>query len=159
NLRAAQRDVPKSPLFGGRLMPSAGIPLRPSFVRSIHARVARPRGDRVRRRQFITLLGGAAAAWPLAARAPPPTMPVVGYLDTRSPESVADRLRGLRRGLQESGYIEKYRWGENQSDRLQELATDLVRRHVAVIATSGPPAHIRGQGRNYHDPHRLFGRQ
>ena len=72
-------------------------------------------------------------------------MPVVGYLDSRSPEAVADRLRGFRQGLKESGYIENenvaiaYRWAENQPDLLQELATDLVRRHVTVIATAGPP--------------------
>jgi putative ABC transport system substrate-binding protein len=71
---------------------------------------------------------------------------VVGYLDSRSPEAVADRLRGFRPGLKENGYIENenvaiaYRWAENRPDRLQELATDLVRRRVAVIATAGPPA-------------------
>ena len=98
----------------------------------------------MRRRQFITLLGG-AAAWPLAARAQQPAMHMIGYLDSRSPEAVADRLRGLRQGLKESGYIENenvviaYRWAENQPDRLQELAADLVRRGVAVIVTAGPP--------------------
>src|SRR6266498_58197 len=100
----------------------------------------------MKRREFIALLGGAVAAWPLAARAQQSAMPVVGYLDSRSPEVVADRLRGFRQGLKESGYIENenvaiaYRWAENQPDRLQELATDLVRRRVAVIATAGPPA-------------------
>ena len=99
----------------------------------------------MKRREFISLLGGAAAAWPLAARAQQPTMPVVGFLDSRSPEAVADRVRGFRRGLKESGFVESenvaiaYRWAENQPDRLQELATDLVRRHVAVIVTAGPP--------------------
>jgi len=101
--------------------------------------------DQLKRRKFITLLAGAAAAWPVAARAQQPGMPVVGYLDSRSPEAVADRLRGFRQGLKESGYIENenvaiaYRWAENQPDLLQELATDLVRRHVTVIATAGPP--------------------
>jgi putative tryptophan/tyrosine transport system substrate-binding protein len=97
------------------------------------------------RRKFLATLGG-AAAWPIAARAQQSAMPVVGYLDSRSPEAVADRLRGFRQGLKENGYIENenvaiaYRWAENRPDRLQELATDLVRRRVAVIATAGPPA-------------------
>jgi putative tryptophan/tyrosine transport system substrate-binding protein len=99
------------------------------------------------RREFITLLGGVAAAWPLAARAQqPPAMPVIGYLDSRSPEAVANRLRGLRQGLKESGYMDNenlaiaYRWAENQPDRLKELATDLARRRVAAIVSAGPPA-------------------
>jgi putative tryptophan/tyrosine transport system substrate-binding protein len=98
----------------------------------------------MRRRTFITLFGGATVAWPLAARAQQPVMPVIGYLDSRSPEGVADRLRGFRQGLKESGYVENenvtivYRWAENRPDRLQELVTDLVRRRVAMIATAGP---------------------
>src|SRR5262252_2818869 len=114
----------------------------------------------MRRREFVTLLGGAAAAWPLAARAQQPAMHMIGYLDSRSPEAVADRLRGLRQGLKESGYIENenvviaYRWAENQPDRLQELAADLVRRGVAVIVTAGPRQHSRPRP-NYDDPHPL----
>jgi putative ABC transport system substrate-binding protein len=98
----------------------------------------------MKRRTFITLFGGATVAWPLAARAQQPVMPVIGYLDSRSPEGVADRLRGFRQGLKESGYVENenvtivYRWAENRPDRLQELVTDLVRRRVAMIATAGP---------------------
>ena len=100
----------------------------------------------MKRREFIALISAAAAVWPVTPRAQQAAMPVVGYLDSRSPEAVADRLRGFRQGLKESGYIENenvaiaYRWAENQPDRLQELATDLVRRRVAVIATAGPPA-------------------
>jgi putative tryptophan/tyrosine transport system substrate-binding protein len=98
----------------------------------------------MRRREFITLLGGATTAWPLAARARQSAMPVVGILDQRSPEELADRLRGFRQGLRDSGFVEgqnvavEYHWAENKLDRLPDLAADLVRRRVAVIvATSG----------------------
>jgi putative ABC transport system substrate-binding protein len=100
----------------------------------------------VKRREFITLTGGAAAAWPLAVRAQEIALPVIGYLDSRTPEAVAGRLRAFRQGLKETGYIEGenvaiiYRWAENQVDRLPELASDLVARHVAVIVTPGEPA-------------------
>jgi putative tryptophan/tyrosine transport system substrate-binding protein len=95
------------------------------------------------RREFITLLSGSAAAWPLAARAQQPAMPVIGYLNNGSPESDVPRLTGLRRGLNQTGYIEgrnlliEYRWAGNQADRLPALATDLVQLRVAVIVSPG----------------------
>jgi ABC-type uncharacterized transport system substrate-binding protein len=78
----------------------------------------------MRRREFIAILGGAAAAWPVAARAQQPAVPVIGFLDSRSPDALTDRLRGFRQGLKDTGYVEGenvsivYRWAENQFDRV-----------------------------------------
>src|SRR6516225_3913678 len=101
----------------------------------------------MRRRAFIKLVGGAAAAWPLAARAQQAAIPVIGYLSSGSPESDASRLTGLRRGLNQAGYVEgrnfviEYRWAGNQVDRLPALAADLVQLQVTVIVAAGvPPA-------------------
>jgi putative ABC transport system substrate-binding protein len=99
----------------------------------------------VKRRAFIAFIGG-AAAWSFAAHAQQPAMPVIGLLSTTSPDGTADRLRAFRQGLKETGHVDgenvalDYRWAENQSDRLAELAAELVRRRVAVIVTLGGPA-------------------
>ena len=97
----------------------------------------------MKRRDFVTLISGAVATWPLVVHAQQPAMPVVGLLDQRLPDELADRLRGFRQGLRDSGFIEgqnvaiDYRWAENKLDRLPDLAGDLVRRQVAVIAATG----------------------
>ena len=96
----------------------------------------------IERRKFLATLGGAAAARPVTASAQQPAMPVIGFLEIRSPETITERLRAFRQGLKETGYVEgeniaiDYRWAE-QTERLPELAAQLVRRQVAVIVTAG----------------------
>ena len=101
----------------------------------------------MKRREFVRLLGGAAAAWPLSARAQQPGMPIVGFVSNRSAEASVRQTAAFRKGLSETGYVEgqnvmvEYHWLEGQYDRLPALMADLVRRRVAVIATfANPPA-------------------
>jgi putative ABC transport system substrate-binding protein len=102
----------------------------------------------MRRREFIKLLGGTVTAWPLAAHAEQPAIPVIGYLDSRSPGAAENRLRGLQQGLKEAGYIEGenvtilYRWADDRLDRLPLLAAELVSRSVAAIVTPGAPSSL-----------------
>src|SRR5215475_108204 len=98
---------------------------------------------RMKRRDFITLLGGAASAWPLAARAQQPSVPMIGYIGSTSPGPYADRVAVFRQGLNETGFVEgrnvaiEFRWAENEFDRMPALIADLVRQQVAVIAMAG----------------------
>src|SRR4051812_38569241 len=100
------------------------------------------------RRKFISVVGGVAAFWPLAARAQHDQMPVIGFLNGASPRGYAPYLAGFHHGLREAGFIEgkniavEYRWAEGQYDRLRELAADLVDRSVKVIAANTPAVPI-----------------
>src|SRR5450830_972307 len=117
-------------------------------------------GSDMRRREFITLLGGATAAWPLTALAQQPTMAVIGFLAPGSAESDAYRVIAFRQGLNESGYVEgqnfriEYRWAEGHYDRLPAMATELVHLQVAMIAATSA-SRARGKGGDHDHPDRL----
>src|SRR5215468_1028334 len=102
-----------------------------------------PRGDPMKRREFITLVFGAVIAWPLAARAQQPTIPVIGFIRNTTRDDSADLLKAMHQGLRQTGYVEgrnvtvEYRFADNQLDRLPTMAADLVRRQVAVNVTGG----------------------
>lgn len=102
----------------------------------------------MKRRDFVMLVGGAAATWPLLARAQPSTMPVVGFLNGASPESYTHQVAAFRDGLKDGGFVEgrnvaiEFRWAEGHYDRLPAMAADLVNRKVAVIAATSTPANI-----------------
>src|SRR5258707_13052636 len=107
----------------------------------------------MKRREFITLLGGTAATWPLAARAQRRALPVIGFLSTTSPQVYTARLRAFAQGLKEEGYIEgqnvaiEYRWAGDHEDRLPVLAAELVQRQVTLIVAGGCPLSTSAQGR------------
>jgi putative ABC transport system substrate-binding protein len=112
----------------------------------------------MRRREFITFIGGAVVGWPIAAHAQQPAMPVIGFLSTRMPNESAHLVAAFRRGLAENGYVEgqnvavEYRWALGQYDRLPALATELVRRPVAVLASvGGDPAAQASAWKSNHD--------
>jgi hypothetical protein len=118
-------------------------------------------GASMRRRNFLGVLGGAMAIWPLAARAQQPTIPVIGFLSALSPEASVDSIEAFRRGLAEAGFVEgqniaiEYRWLEGQYDRLQAFTGEFVRRPVSLISCCQSACRTGRDSRNHVNPDRI----
>src|SRR6516225_8896036 len=136
------RTIDPQPTLAGSGSRSAARPAVVLFLSSCMTPREGHMASHIQRREFIVTLGG-AAAWPLAARAQQPTMPLVGFLSSRAPSESADLVAAFRQGLAEAGYVEgqnvslEFRWGEGRYERLAGYAVELVRRAVTVIVTAG----------------------
>src|SRR5713226_4265057 len=139
----------KPPFANDRFRPKAVIRVFSALnPQGVSCPAGSPRGDCMRRREFVARLSGVMAAWPFAALAQRLTIPFIGYLHSGSPNERAHHIEAFRRGLEEGGFVDgkdvaiEYRWAEGRYDRLPGLATELVKRKVAVIAAATTPAGV-----------------